>query len=265
MPSQNPVERLFSEHPDLLYLRAVADEVEARATRDQGLPILRYQDTADNPRPLVPPGAAVLFVGRPGSRALLDIRRAFATSDRDLMNAVARTIYENLVERQPTALDQGVQQFVESGSSIDLAYRGVALVSNVFLPEDLDVAAFPMPYTGGALEDSAFQLTVRFKEGYDKAWLDAVLVINEPELTEMERAALELVSGNEVGIEIGRAALCYAITAITVFIVVAGATYACPGVKSLDHLDDETIRELTPSMTARELLALRRQALEHRN
>ena len=55
---------------------------------------------------------------------------------------------------------------------------------------------------------------------------------------------------------------CYAITAITVTLVLAGATYACPGVTEPDTLPEEEIRTIGPSATARKLLAIRRRILE---
>ena len=263
MPAENPVERLMSEHPDLQLLRTVADEVEARFAVQQRLPLLRYRDPALQTRHLVAPGAAVLFVARPGSQQLLDIRRGVRESDHGLLGQVAERVYGSLVDRQPVSLDEAVRLFVDGGSSVDLTYFGSPLVSNAFLPEDLEIAAFPMPYTGGPLEEKHFTLTARARADA-QTWFDAILVINEPDLSEMERAALDLVPPDELVMQVGKAAMCYAITAVTVFIVVAVATYACPGIGDLEHLDDDVVRSLRPSATARELLALRRQGLERR-
>jgi hypothetical protein len=263
MPN-NPLEAILSKHPDLQSLRQVADEVERRAAKLQRLPIYRYSRLDSEQRPLAPPGSAVLFVARPGCILMANIKNAFRDSNWQLMREVAERIYGTLVDRQPRTLNAAVEEFIRQGASIDLAYRGTSLVQNVFLPDDLEIAAFPMPYSGGPLDDSSFTLTARGREGQD-SWLEALLVIHEPKLTETERAALDLVASEDSAINIGKSAMCYAITAVTVFIVVAGATYACPAIFEEPHLDDDVVRQLGPSKTARELLLLRRHALERRS
>jgi hypothetical protein len=263
MPGDTALERILEDHPDLQLLRVVADEVEHRLTREQRLPVYRYRDSRADRTLLAPPGSAVLFVARAGSDTLLGLRRTLAERDLDAINDAGRPIYENLVDRQPVALAEAVDAFVSQGISVDLSYKGTPLVSNAFLPDDLDVAAFPMPFTGGPIDDDAFTIAARYRENVP-GWLDAVLVVNEPDLSDLERAALDLVPADDSAVQIGKSAMCYAITAVTVFIVVAGATYACPGSRDVFHLDDEVVKQLRPEMTARELLSLRRQALEHR-
>jgi hypothetical protein len=194
----------------------------------------------------------------------MEARRGLESGEAELMHEVAERIYSSLVDRRPVALEEAVDLFVRQGVSVDLSYRGVPLVQNVFLPDDLELAAFPMPYTGGSVDGASFELTMRVADDRE-GWLDAILVIHEPELTDIERAALELVPEWESGINIGKSAMCYAITAVTVFIVVAGATYACPGTPDVLHLDDEAVARIGPQRTARELLALRRQSLERRS
>jgi hypothetical protein len=260
----NPLDALLQDHPDLQALRRVADEAERREARTQRVAVHRLDGIEDGMRPLAPPGSAVLFVGRPGSGVMSALRQALDHRDPGLMHEVAERVYGTLVERQPVGLDEAVEQYVRQGVSLDLSYRCTQLVRNVFLPDDLEIAAFPMPYTGGPVDDGSFALTSRVGPGADD-WLDAVVVIHEPGLTDIERAALDLIPLEQSGINIGTSAMCYAITAVTVFVVVAGATYACPGIPDVLHLDDETVRRLGPERTSRELLGLRRAALERRN
>jgi hypothetical protein len=127
----------------------------------------------------------------------------------------------------------------------------------------MGVVFVPMPYNGGSLEGVEFTLIKRSRADLATD-LKAFIVRCAPELTEAEKAALALLPPDANDLNVGRAAMCYAITGVTVVLVVIAATYACPGSAPRVALTDDEITQLGPELTARKLLQLRRAALERR-
>lgn len=138
------------------------------------------------------------------------------------------------------------------------------LASSLFVPEDLDLVIVPMPYNGGSLQDVPFTLVERHAADTNTEHYDAILIRRAPRLTEAETEALRLMPPDSLDLNVGRAAMCYAVTAVTVVAVVMFATTACPGTPIDIHLDDDVVKRLGPELTARKLIQVRRLALDRR-
>jgi hypothetical protein len=231
--------------------------------RSRRLELLDYRPSDPQSEDLlVPPGSITLFLARQGSNLLGEIRQA-VTSDRSRDVELARRLRDIYRRRKMVSLERAVEMLRAEDVFAEIQHGRFVLASSLFVPQDLEVAMVPLPYNGGPISRSGFHLLERIKESSDAA-LDGFLVRHSPALTRAELAALKLVPREVLDFNVGKAAMCYAITGVALVAVVIFATSACPGKIPDFHLDDDIIRRLGPEATARQLLGLRRKALEHR-
>jgi hypothetical protein len=98
--------------------------------------------------------------------------------------------------------------------------------------------------------------------------LHALALRHCPPLTPAEKVALELVPATQMELTVGKAYMCWALSAIALaaLATLAAVCAAKPGpfneLQDDVHLTEERIRALGPAATARQLLQLRRQELE---
>jgi hypothetical protein len=249
-------------NPWLQDLRRVGDEAERRVSRSVAVPQYDYTPSArESNLNLVHPGTITLFLGRPGSELLQEIRACIRSGVADGTDArLAQRLADISVDRPTLAFPVAIDLLLAQDVISELTFNGTTLVANAFVPDDLDVAVFPLPYSGGPIDPDGFRLINRSADGL--GWLDGFLAIHRPNLTAAEAAALAMVPRDAVSVNVGRHANCYAVTAVAVVAVVALGTYACPGSFAEVHLDPDLVRRIGPEGTARELVRLRRQALE---
>jgi hypothetical protein len=74
----------------------------------------------------------------------------------------------------------------------DIRYGGNTLAEHAFVPVDLEVGVIVCPYTGGRLSLNSFKLVEYVKQG-STDWLDVIAIVNEPQLTAVEKAANRLI------------------------------------------------------------------------
>jgi hypothetical protein len=74
----------------------------------------------------------------------------------------------------------------------EIRYAGRRLAQGMFVPEDVDVSLAPAVYSGGPLDHSEFQVVDYLKPGGDFRQR-AVILVNKPRLSDIEKAILELV------------------------------------------------------------------------
>ncbi len=248
-------------------LRAAALLAESRATRTSKLTVVDYRQPADGDLALVAPGTVTAFVGRAGSGSLAELRKALA-GDVKVARALIARLTKQLERRKPMALSAAVEVLGKQPVFAEIRYGGRALASNLFVPAGLDLCVVAMPYNGGRVAAAGFALVEFLADDGDGA-LEALIVTSAPDLTAAERAALRLVPADQIGSNIGRAAMCWAVTAVTIAAVVVLATSFCISrVAGRDpeerHLPEDRIKQLGPAASARALLALRRSILEER-
>lgn len=258
--SPSTIDRAF---PDLALLREAADEAERRNVSAKKLDMIDCKEPRAQAGEVLPPGTVTLVLARRGSeifkKALVSLRR---TGNFDAeTNKRIRASYER---RKVMALAEAVDLLRGQPTIAEVTGGRFTLASSLFVPEDLDLVLAPMPYNGGRLDDVPFTLIQRHAPGVDLQDYDAILVRRPPVLTAAERAALDLIPRNAFDLNLGRSAMCYAITAVAIVAVVIFATAACPHHQINLHLDDDDIKQLGPEMTARTLVNLRRQALDRR-
>ena len=263
MAEGNQIEQAERQLKELAVLKAAAAEFETRVPRQTPLELLDYAPKdATSPDVLAPPGSITLFLGRPKSKALSRVREAVkqaAGKDVQLM----RELKEVYGRRKMVSLTEAVETLKQQPVIAHLQYGPFTVAKNLFVPDDLELCIVPLPYNGGQLARGGFQLiqAVRPKE---KAALEGVMVRHLPPLSPAEKAAIKELPAAFAGFNVGDAAMCYAITAVAIVMVVIFATAACPGSYPDLHLDEAVIKKIGPEATARQLLALRRTIMEKR-
>jgi hypothetical protein len=211
-------------------------------------------------------GSIVLFWGRRDSDVIPQLEDAYARGDRRTLKKLSDDAAQLMARRPVGTIEEGVDAVLTSPMYFDLLYGSKELARSLVLPEGNDYGALAFAYNGGAIDEGAFRL-VEHATGESDVEYRTLLVRVPPDLTDLEREALEAVPQDQSFTNIGEATMCPAATVAIVLVVVALITKA--GIwddmtRRLDEvtLSDSQIDRLGPLATARELLALRREVFE---
>jgi len=241
-------------------LRPVALEIEARPSRATKIDVLEYRPSDPGEGLLAKRGTVTLFVARRGAGILDRIRRAATSADGEDQR-IAAELAGVFAERSMVSIEEAVATLMVQPVFASVRYGDRTLAQSLVAPEPDDLCVVPMAYNGGYLASESFKLVEHYLPDADEG-LEAVLLRHPPALSPAERAALRAVPPDQREWSIGQPMACYAITAVTVTLVLAGATYACPGITEPETLPSEEIESIGPAATARKLLAIRRKILE---
>ena len=245
-------------------LQPVATEVEVRASEEAPLEVVDYDpgdDSAD--APFTPPGTITVFVARKGSPWLKKLRGALGARDGAALQKLRGDLVTPSFEgRKAVELREAARTVAAEPVIGEVRYRGTPVARALFAPPDVDACGVGLPYTGGRVRKKELTL-VQYVRDRARERLDAVAVRHAPSLSEAEAAALKMIPADDRSQHVGTAFLCYAITAVTVFLsTVIAATSLCPVRKvEAQRLSGKDVRRLGPGGTARELLRMRRKAL----
>ena len=253
---------VFRQLPDAIQaLRPVPLEIEARPSRATRIEVLDYHASHPDRGHLAKVGTVTLFVARSGGQMLDRIRQA-ATSGSGEDQAISAELAAGFSRRSMVSIEEAVATLMVQPVFASLRYGDRTLAQSLVAPDADDVRVVPMAYNGGYLASDSFKLVEHFLPESD-ARLEAVLLRHTPALSPAERAALRAVPPDQREWSVAQPMACYAITAVTVTLVLAGATYACPGIGiPPEELPPEEIEMIGPAATARKLLAIRRKILE---
>jgi hypothetical protein len=159
-----------------------------------------------------------------------------------------------------------------------ISYAGKSLIGHLYVDEVLRVNAHPFPYNGGHLDINAFSM-IEYYRPEDEMPLRCVLLIRQPQLSDIEKEALRLVpsgSANNVAVS-----LVAPLTPALLQAVLIVTPYAAQWLKNqivawlfgavaLASIPDEVlaskefasrVKSLPPEVTAAELLQLRTDIL----
>jgi hypothetical protein len=257
---------LYAQNLPFGALREVHEESERRTIASRALEVLDHEGSELKPGELVAPGSIVLLLARRGSKAFAAATESLRKNGR-LDRAALTTLERGYKGRRAMPFPEAAALMRAQPTIADLTGGRFPLASNLFVPEDMELALVSMPYNGGSLAGVAFTLHEKTVPGVEGG-LDAVLVRRVPRLSPAEIGALKLVPKTAFDTNIGAADACFAGTAVIVFAAVAYgvmiATSLCGRGLPDFHLDDIAIKELGPEMTARTLVRMRRQMLERR-
>lgn len=213
--------------------------------------------------PLVPiEGSIMMFWGRPGSDTISRLEEAYRKGDEGALAEVHEIITRQMADEPIPTLDAAADAVLSSPMHFDVRYGTKVLARTMTLPEGAEVCMVAFPYNGGDIDERHFAIDQYHRAG-ETVEYPSLLVISPAVLSEVERAALEAVPADQIGINIGEASCCPAVTAL-VLIAVALATNA--GIwqeigeqMNEVHLSADQIERLGPMASAQELVALRRE------
>ncbi|WP_448586412.1 hypothetical protein [Thermaurantiacus sp.] len=226
-------------------LRELAAEQDRRTVASRSLEIVDHVGTELKPGEPFPPGSVTLMLARRGSKSFSAAVESLKKSGR-LDRAAVAALQRGYKGRRLMPVDDALALLQEQPTIAELTGGRFLLASNLFVPDDMELALVAFPWNGGSLAGVSFTFTERSLPGVEGAGLDAVLVRRAPRLTPAEVAALKLIPQTAFDTNIGQAGLCYAITVVLVAAGVAVATSLCPGRLADFHLDDLAIRGARP-------------------
>ncbi|WP_026927432.1 hypothetical protein [Granulicoccus phenolivorans] len=210
-------------------------------------------------------GSIMLFWARPGSDILGRLEEAYERGDQKTLQEVDEIIAGQLVDEPIPTMEAASAAVLSSPMHFDVRYGSKVLSRTLTLPEGAEICFVVFPYNGGNLDDSAFAIDQFHRVG-ETVEYPTLLVKVPPRLSAVEIEAINAVPADQVGINIGEASCCPAVTAL-VLIAVALATHAGIWQEMGDQMNrvtltKEQIAQLGPMATARELVALRREIFE---
>jgi hypothetical protein len=211
-------------------------------------------------------GSIMLFWGRSDSNVISRLERAYASGDDETLRELSAAATRQMEDHPVGTLEDGVEAVLSSAMYFDVLYGSKELAGKLTLPDGIEYGAIAFPYNGGVLEDKEFRLVQRHRDGETLEYRTLVVKVR-PDLTEIEREALDAVPIDQSFINIGEASICPAATVALVAIVVALVTQAGIWEEMRSRLDEVSlsasqIERLGPLASARELVAVRREIFE---
>ncbi len=171
------------------------------------------------------------------------------------------------MKRRPVAsLDEGFEKLLDSPMYFDVLYGSKELAGKLTLPDGDAYGAIGFAYNGGAINDEDFSIVEHHQNSNERAFSTLVVKVS-PDLSDIERLAVEAVPADQTGLNIGEATVCPIATGALVAIVIALVTCAGGCEKMGEELDQirltrAQLDSLGPLASARELLAVRRDVFE---
>lgn len=249
---------------DLKIFAPLVIEAESRPVRLSKPPILPYQAPARASAVLAEPGTVTVYVFRKDSEFKAKLLRSLLGGNA-ATNQLVADLNSQYKKRKQVSLQAAVQHLIEQPVFAELRYGARTLASSLFVPDGLDACVFALPYNGGGFSPDGFTLVEHVRSDGDKIQLEAVVVSNPTELTRAEKAALQLVSEDQLELNVGHNVeiMCYALCATALVVLVINATGLCgrSSRNTIKSMSDAEIRRLGPDLTARRLLELRRAAI----
>lgn len=211
-------------------------------------------------------GSVMLFWSQPGHNLIPALEKAYVNGDEDTLQKLSSEV-ANEIERRPILpLAEAFTKVFASAMYFDLFYGQAQLVSTLTLPDGIPYGAVGFAYNGGALADDEFVIAEYFTD--EKAAYDTLIVKVPPDLSDLERQALEAVPDNMTDLNIGHATMCPLACAGIVAIAIALVTCAGSPHRQLEDLlsrvalTQEQLDRIGPLASARQLLAVRREIFE---
>ncbi|MDW5610315.1 MULTISPECIES: hypothetical protein [Mycolicibacterium] len=211
-------------------------------------------------------GSIMLFWAPRGSKVIADLADAYAAGDDDTLRRLSAQAAREMKRHPVASLDEGFQILLDSPMYFDVMYGDKELAGKLTLPQGDAYGAIGFAYNGGAVNDGDFRFVQHQKNSVDADFSTLVVKV-PPDLSEIEKLAVEAVPADMTGLNIGEATICPIATGALVAIVVALVTCAGGCEKMGEKLDQIRLSKaqldtLGPLASARELLAVRREVFE---
>lgn len=230
----------------------------------------------------ITPGTVTAFVAHEGESLLSKVAKGIKANnskDFDLATNQIKQLELKFFRKLMAAEICPESQPLPIPSFAEINYAGKTLISHAAVNEELPVDVHAFPYNGGYLDKSKFSMLEYYRDDYDTP-LTCVLVVRQPQLSEIEREALRLVPSELSMNNIAPSALRFW-TPVLVWVAEAAAAAAVGwvvgkvldwlfGFAALSSIPDEVvesedfqrrIKSLPNEVTAAELLQLRTDIL----
>lgn len=187
---------------------AIFEQLQTRRVRKRRLAVHEY--SSPKPKrgswPLALPGTVTLILAKSGSKILADVDAAVrgggSGADLKLAQRLIDGITRKIEKKEPWAAKANAM--LKQPVWGDLRYGGKTLAQALWVPDDVEAAVAVFPYTGARLLADGFSL-VEHVAADSTAALDAILLVNTPELSAAERALHRLATEDELEQVVGEA------------------------------------------------------------
>lgn len=210
-------------------------------------------------------GSVMMFSAKRGHGILRQLEQAYTSGDRAALQSLSRIVDEDVSRRRVVPVSTAVDLLIEAPSYFDLLYDNKQLANNVGLVNGLEYGSMLFPWNGGRLNPEDFTI-VEYTKPFAGPDFETLLVLTEPDLTQIEREALEAVPEDRLGLNIGSTAASPAACLVIILVFVA-VTHMGGCVQFHDRLAEvslpaDVIKQLGNVNSAVELLNRRRQMFE---
>jgi hypothetical protein len=266
--SASPITGLESCSDLIESFHKIDAEKRRREVRCGRIKVVDYQVVDAALLPFFPPGSITIFTADPAEQFLGDLAKAIVTPDRKQLSHLAGIIDRQYRARKPLSLGEATEAIIEAPCYAEVLYDRRPLVPVAALPLGMPFAVTQLPYTGGPLDPELFDL-LQYRRTDSREELSGLAVVNRPPLSEAEAAAFRHVPEERRGIHIGEQVTF--LPTIGYALLVGAAwyfTFVAPenpdalldGLSRL-HLPEREIKELGPTLSTRQLLAMRSDLL----
>jgi hypothetical protein len=161
---------------------------------------------ADQSLPNFPGGGIWVAVGPRGSASLEELRRLLAAGAYDRLERAISTFHQRVID---LVVDRAspFASLSEVPALAEVSYAGKVLTGGLFVVPGSDVMLSFLPYTGGALNPGAFQLTQYSLRVSTIAPLESLVIARRPVLTDLEQSIFRRVPTDIAAINLGDAGL----------------------------------------------------------
>lgn len=216
---------------------------------------------------LTPPGTVQLFIGFRGTKTFVRCRRVYEAQDFSNLERLQQDIRRQGQDLALVSVMDAAKMAQSAMTIADFRYGGLTLLSDVFLPKNIDVSAAALPYNGGPIDGRSFSV-VEYVKDENECEYEYFVVVRPPKLTDIEKAALSAIPADMSEVNIASAPEILAATpAVVIWFVLAtlgGAVCFTDIAAALNeiHLDEKDILRLGARGSAAELVQLRREVFE---
>jgi hypothetical protein len=229
----------------------------------------------------ITPGTVTAFVAREGESLLGKLIEAIQTNSSKGFNSVTTQIKRlgtDALSNASASATNGGRESRALPAFATISYAGKVLIGHLHVDEFLPVNVHPFVFNGGSLEKDRFAVTEYYAPG-DETPLACVMVVRQPQLSNIEKEALRLVpSGSPNNVAVSLVA---PLTPAVLQAVLVMTPYAAQWIKNqivhwlfgtvaINALPDqvleskaftEMLKSLPPEASAAELLQLRTDIL----
>jgi hypothetical protein len=252
-----------------VHLRRINANKNARLIRTYPARVVRnnVRDDGDTEHYSLRPvkGSVMMFSAKRGSELLRQVEQAYVSGDRAALQSLSRVVDADVNRRRVVPASTAVDLLIEAPSYFDLVYGKKLLANNIGLVNGIEFGSMLFPWNGGRLNAADFSI-VEYTKPNARPDFETVLVLTEPDLTQIEREALEAVPEDMLGLNIGSTAVSPGWCLVIILVFVAATHLAACG-EFHDKLAEvslppDVIKQLGGLNSSVELLNRRRQMFE---